>query len=269
MKTKRNLLYTIILCIAVTLTSCWSTKILQPNEVVLNNNELIVACTKTDGTKIDISRSGSHREEAGLLNDTLAINYYKRSTIKGQKEYCLITLKEEKIPLSEIHTVAVRSYPNTLKYTSLDLGLCGVFSNIGVSFGIGYSVIWKNLGVSLRGKISLATASNDPEDEDIFGPARHEIDMISLLLAMQSSNGNIGLEIGPSFEGLHEWQPDRDSESHQVFGLFIRGDIRGTSENFGIGIAFWGNVNRINSVLGVELSIAFGLVRRPFNLISD
>jgi hypothetical protein len=277
MKSKTYLSSVIVFCLIPFLTSCYSTKVILDENLVIGNDEKLVSYTTKDGTIVHNPPAGWRCDSVSYTKDTLTLKL--SPTHSATKERYAI---DQKIPISEIYSISTRIPTDSRTYLTINYGFCSGYLTTGSSYGIGLTFMQKNLGGSFRIKGIWSEATDLPSDYTGFFP-NDKIYMGCGLLTYKSDiteKVRLGVEMGVSrlafSKEIEEINPEYDPNSlfhlnkyfrsvsiDKATGLHLRGELGFPFfDHFGIELAIWTNINGFKSLSGVELSIALGQVKR-------
>lgn len=256
------------------LTGCYVERLVSDGGEIIREGEKVTSYSGTDGRNFHIPPPGLRYEEVCIYHDSL--NILLSSYQPGQKERIHI---EEKVPLSEIHSLTVSSAENVRMFGSIGSAL-----GTGVYLSAGYTQMYHPFGFSISLNELIYPARDLPEDyTGLFH--NNNATMVSLMCAIggrpdPQKNIWLGLELGPSYvnhrkevetpnpdygEGWFFPDPNkyiRDNVISKSVGLSIRLRCDLTfSRAVGLEVGVFGNLNRYKPNCGFELLFLVGKVR--------
>ncbi len=280
MKSKTYLFYVIVLCLIPCLTSCYSTKVLPDENVVISKEEKLVSYRKKDGTIVSNPPAGWRCDSVALTKDTLALKL-SRIISKTKERYSI----DQKIPVSEIHSIMTKVPSDSRTCVTISLGGCTGYLTGGFSFGTGLTFMHKNFGGSIRIKGVWSKATDLPGDYTglfpndniymasglftyknlVFEEVRLGVEVgvsrLSFSKEIEEENYNYGNEDADYFTRIDKYH--RSTRIDKATGLHLRAEVGFPFfDHFGIELALWSNINEFKPIFGVELSIALGQVKR-------
>jgi len=256
------------------LGGCYVTKLLPDENLTIEEDDILTSYNRNDGLIIPVPPPGLRYEDAFFSNDSLNI------VLSGRQENQAGRITYyDRIPVSDIYSVNLLPSSSRLRY-----GHMGAAYGTGTFASGGFTFINSLVGFSISGRSLWYRARYLPDDYTGLFRNNNIYTLSTMVVFGGRPNNNgiiwLGMEFGPSYVNFRKevetlnpnygegWLfPDlnkyiRDNEVYHAIGLTARMkfDVM-FSNNWGVELALYGNLNRYRSNYGFECNLLFGKVR--------